>query len=192
MSERLSEQASYLRDGSGDLRALLRHHPRRGRSVALLGRGSRCRGAHDPCLRPGRRGAAHRVRRQPGRQRHARRSRPGRRSSATAEMVAHGITRARLPAQNEVICTLNDPRTAGAGGKARHDAFGGGARTLARSARRRAWSPSAMRRPLCSGCSRCSMPARRNPPRSSAFRSASSARPNPRRRWPTIRAACRF
>lgn len=28
-----------------------------------------------------------------------------------AEMVAHGITRARLPANNEVICTLNDPRT---------------------------------------------------------------------------------
>ena len=27
-----------------------------------------------------------------------------------AEMVAHGITRARLPAQNDVICTLNDPR----------------------------------------------------------------------------------
>ncbi len=27
-----------------------------------------------------------------------------------AEMVAHGITRARLPAKNEVICTLNDPR----------------------------------------------------------------------------------
>jgi precorrin-8X/cobalt-precorrin-8 methylmutase len=26
-----------------------------------------------------------------------------------AEMVAHGITRARLPAGNEVICTLNDP-----------------------------------------------------------------------------------
>src|SRR6202789_4434676 len=29
-----------------------------------------------------------------------------------AEMVAHGITRARLPAQNDVVCTLNDPRTA--------------------------------------------------------------------------------
>jgi precorrin-8X/cobalt-precorrin-8 methylmutase len=29
-----------------------------------------------------------------------------------AEMVAHGITRARLPSRNEVICTLNDPRTA--------------------------------------------------------------------------------
>jgi precorrin-8X/cobalt-precorrin-8 methylmutase len=27
-----------------------------------------------------------------------------------SEMVAHGITRARLPANNDVICTLNDPR----------------------------------------------------------------------------------
>ncbi len=27
-----------------------------------------------------------------------------------AEMVAHGVTRTRLPARNEVICTLNDPR----------------------------------------------------------------------------------
>jgi precorrin-8X/cobalt-precorrin-8 methylmutase len=29
-----------------------------------------------------------------------------------SEMVAHGVTRARLPARNEVICTLNDSRTA--------------------------------------------------------------------------------
>lgn len=28
-----------------------------------------------------------------------------------AEMVAHGVTRARLPAGNEVLCTLRDPRT---------------------------------------------------------------------------------
>jgi precorrin-8X/cobalt-precorrin-8 methylmutase len=28
-----------------------------------------------------------------------------------AEMVAHGITRARLAARNDVVCTLNDPRT---------------------------------------------------------------------------------
>lgn len=28
-----------------------------------------------------------------------------------AEMVAHGVTRARLPATNPVICTLRDPRT---------------------------------------------------------------------------------
>jgi precorrin-8X/cobalt-precorrin-8 methylmutase len=27
-----------------------------------------------------------------------------------SEMVAHGVTRARLPARNAVICTLNDPR----------------------------------------------------------------------------------
>ena len=27
-----------------------------------------------------------------------------------AEMVAHGVTRARLPAHNEVVCTLRDPR----------------------------------------------------------------------------------
>jgi precorrin-8X/cobalt-precorrin-8 methylmutase len=28
-----------------------------------------------------------------------------------AEMVAHGVTRARLPANNAVVCTLRDPRT---------------------------------------------------------------------------------
>lgn len=28
-----------------------------------------------------------------------------------AQMVAHGVTRARLPAANKVICTLQDPRT---------------------------------------------------------------------------------
>ena len=32
-------------------------------------------------------------------------------------MVAHGVTRARLPANNPVICTLNDPRTAGLAAK---------------------------------------------------------------------------
>ncbi|HET7718305.1 MAG TPA: precorrin-8X methylmutase [Bauldia sp.] len=29
-----------------------------------------------------------------------------------AEMVAHGVTRSRLPAGNDVICTLHDPRVA--------------------------------------------------------------------------------
>jgi precorrin-8X/cobalt-precorrin-8 methylmutase len=29
-----------------------------------------------------------------------------------SEMLAHGITRARLPLGNDVVCTLNDPRTA--------------------------------------------------------------------------------
>ncbi len=34
-----------------------------------------------------------------------------------AEMVAHGVARARLPAGNDVICTLNDPRVAALAGK---------------------------------------------------------------------------
>jgi precorrin-8X/cobalt-precorrin-8 methylmutase len=34
-----------------------------------------------------------------------------------SEMVAHGITRARLPARNDVICTLNDPRVPDLAGK---------------------------------------------------------------------------
>jgi precorrin-8X/cobalt-precorrin-8 methylmutase len=29
-----------------------------------------------------------------------------------SEMVAHGVTRARLPAKNDVLCTLRDPRVA--------------------------------------------------------------------------------
>jgi precorrin-8X/cobalt-precorrin-8 methylmutase len=29
-----------------------------------------------------------------------------------SEMVAHGVTRARLPAENDVVCTLQDPRVA--------------------------------------------------------------------------------
>src|SRR5262249_22051663 len=29
-----------------------------------------------------------------------------------SEMVAQGVTRTRLPAQNEVVCTLHDPRVA--------------------------------------------------------------------------------
>src|SRR5262249_55144454 len=34
-----------------------------------------------------------------------------------SEMVAHGITRARLPARNDVICTLNDARVPDLAGK---------------------------------------------------------------------------
>jgi len=34
-----------------------------------------------------------------------------------AEMVAHGITRARLPAHNEVVCTLHDARVPALAGK---------------------------------------------------------------------------
>lgn len=37
--------------------------------------------------------------------------RAGRAILCNSQMVAHGITRARLPADNAVICTLNDPDT---------------------------------------------------------------------------------
>ncbi len=38
--------------------------------------------------------------------------RAGRPILCDSEMVAHGVTRARLPADNEVVCTLRDPQTA--------------------------------------------------------------------------------
>ena len=38
------------------------------------------------------------------------RSRAGAPILCDAEMVAHGVTRARLPAHNDVVCTLRDPR----------------------------------------------------------------------------------
>ncbi len=37
--------------------------------------------------------------------------RAGRPILCDAEMVAHGVTRARLPANNAVVCTLRDPQT---------------------------------------------------------------------------------
>ena len=69
------------------------------------------------------------------------------------DLVARGARRARAPARrscampkwsrtasrgrgcrrgNDVICTLNDPRVAALAAKARHDALGGGARSVAR------------------------------------------------------------
>ncbi len=67
-----------------------------------------------------------------------------------ARMVADGVTRARLPAGNDVICTLNDPARAGSRALARHHADGGRRRALARPARPvRSWR-SAMRRRRCS------------------------------------------
>ena len=50
-------------------------------------------------------------------------------------MVAAGVTRARLPAGNDVVCTLSDPRVAGARGRARHDPHRRRDRAVARPAR---------------------------------------------------------
>jgi precorrin-8X/cobalt-precorrin-8 methylmutase len=54
-----------------------------------------------------------------------------------ANMVAHGVTRARLPANNEVICTLADPRVAELAKEHGHDAHGGGDGVLEAASRRR-------------------------------------------------------
>ena len=54
-----------------------------------------------------------------------------------ANMVAHGVTRARLPKDNEVICTLGRSACPGAGKEHGDDAHGGGDGILARKTRRR-------------------------------------------------------
>ena len=109
-----------------------------------------------------------------------------------AEMVAHGVTRARLPAKNEVICTLRDPRTPELATRNRQYAFGGRNRALARCGWRAASLRSAMRRRHSSICSNCCATARRNRLRSSACRSVSSAPPNPRMRSRRIPMACPY
>ena len=100
-----------------------------------------------------------------------------------AQMVAAGITRRRLPADNEVICTLQRPAGARAG-------------------RTSCGPPAARRRSICGRAPRrrgrrdrqradravpparaARRTARRGRPRSSASRSGSSARRSPRRRW---------
>ena len=43
-----------------------------------------------------------------------------------ARMVSEGVTRTRLPANNDVICTLSDPSTPELAVEAWHDADGGG------------------------------------------------------------------
>ena len=69
------------------------------------------RRAHDPCLRPGRGGQASSNSRPASSPPRAAALARGAPILCDAEMVAHGVTRARLPANNEVVCTLRDPRT---------------------------------------------------------------------------------
>ena len=107
-----------------------------------------------------------------------------------AEMVAHGVTRARLPARNEVLCMLHDARV---------PALAQRLATTRSAAALELWSqrlggavvaignaPTALFR--LSRCSPAGPPSR---PPSSGFRSGSWARRNPRRRSRPIRTACR-
>ena len=74
------------------------------------------------------------------------------------KMVANGVTRARLPAHNEVVCTLDDPRVADLArdvGNTRTAA----AMELWRDRLAGRWLRSVMRRPRSFACSKCSTPA---------------------------------
>ena len=107
-----------------------------------------------------------------------------------AEMVAHGITRARLPAGNEVICKLRDPRTSSLAAKigntrsaAAIELWG---ERLAGALVAIGNAPTALFH-LLEKISKTG----RNRRQSSACRSVSSAQPSPRMRWPRIPKAFR-
>lgn len=105
-----------------------------------------------------------------------------------SRMVVWGITRARLPAENPIICALDDPRVpelARTLGNTRSAATLNCGVTISMAL----WWPSAMRRLRSFGCWKCSMLAARARRSSWAFRSASSARRSPRPSWPRTGAA---
>ncbi len=100
-----------------------------------------------------------------------------------SQMVAHGITRARLPADNAVICTLSDPRVpalaSSIGNTRSAAALELWRERLAGSVVVIGNAPTALFRLL----EICRSPARRDPQPSSACPSALSAQPSPRRRY---------
>ena len=106
-----------------------------------------------------------------------------------AQMVASGVTRARLPAGQRRRLHAARPPGPGAGRSGwaprapRRRSSCGATGSTAPSSR------SATPRPRCSTCSRCSTPARRAPRPCSASRSGSSARRSRRRRWRRTRPA---
>ena len=165
-----------------DLPPLVRHHPRRGRPHGPAAGRRPGRRPDDPRLRAGR------PRRRPRLLPRRRRSRPrtalqnGAPILCDAQMVASGVTRARLPAGNDVVCTCatrGSPRSrrGSAPPAAPPRSSCGATGSTARSSR------SATPRRRCSTCSTCSTPARPGRPRSSASRSGSSGRRSRRRRW---------
>lgn len=106
-----------------------------------------------------------------------------------ARMVAEGITRSRLPADNRVICTLGDPSVPELAKRSATPApqprLISGSRIL-----KAALSPSAMRRPPSSACSSFSMQGHRSPHLSLECRWALWERRNRRTSLPPTAAAC--
>ena len=127
---------------------------------ALPGHRRARRGAHDPRLRHDR---PARRRGDVGGFRASRRGGPdgaARRSCATSKMVANGITRARLPADNEVICTLDDPRVPELAARWRTTRSAAAMELWREHLAGRDRGDRQRARPPCSACSRCSTRAR--------------------------------
>ena len=86
-----------------------------------------------------------------------------------AHMVATGVTRARLPRDNEVLCALRRPAYARPRDADGHHPLGRRALAARRAASKAPSSRSATPPPRSSTCSRCCSTARRDRPRSSAY-----------------------
>ena len=69
-----------------------------------------------------------------------------------AQMIASGITRRRLPAENAVHCLLHDERTPGLAVPVGHDPVGGRGFLVGRANWTAPWWRSATPRPRCSTC----------------------------------------
>lgn len=69
-----------------------------------------------------------------------------------SKMVANGITRTRLPAANDVVCTLDDPSVPGLARAIGNTRTAAALELWRDRLGDRSW-PSAMRRPHCFGCS---------------------------------------
>ena len=99
------------------------------------------------------------------------------------EMVARGVTRSRLPADNQVVCTIGDAEVAGLAAEIGNTRSAAalhlwGDRLGGRGCRHRQCAIGAV-----SICWKCSTTARRVRQQSSACRWDLSGRRNPRRRW---------
>ncbi len=77
----------------------------------------------------------------------------GRTHSCDAFMVAQGVTRARLPADNPVLCTLREPEVAARAAEIGNTRTAAALTLWATGWRARSWR-SAMRRRPCSSCSK--------------------------------------
>ena len=102
----------YIRDGAEIYRNSFAIIRREADLRAFRRDGGACRGARHPRQRHGGNHAGTVIFRRARRKAGIAALAAGAPILCDANMVAHGVTRARLPNNNEVICTLADPRVA--------------------------------------------------------------------------------